>query len=117
MPDPYTMGVVAGGELRASNAVPGSCYGYITHAPTMQVTYNGGRSLFFYTNGSTDTTLAIRDAQGNWRCSDDELGTDAGLGYRNATRGTYDVWVGSYSSSRGNTQLMVSEISMGHGAN
>lgn len=56
----------------------------------------------------------VNGPDGQWYCSDDEIGTDAGLEFNNATQGVYDIYVGTYSQGDRQTTLMISEIEMGY---
>ena len=114
LPDPWQRNLTAGGTIRAANAVSSTCRGYITNAPSFQMSYNGSGPLYIYTEGSTDTTLVVNGPDGRWHCNDDEIGTDAGLAFHSGVSGVYDIYVGTYGSSRANTTLRVSEISMGY---
>jgi len=115
LPDPEQIHLEAGGSIRAAEAVSGECRGYIGYAPTVQLTYNGSGTLHIYTHGSADTTLVINGPDGRWFCDDDgSAGTDAGLSFTAGTRGVYDIFVGTYGSSRANTTLRISEIRLGY---
>lgn len=114
LPDPYRIPLTAGGPLRASENISSDCRGYVTGAPSVQMTYNGYGTVHIYTEGSADTTLAINAPDGRWFCSDDALGTDAGLSFNSGTNGTYDIYVGTYGSSQASTTLMISEIQLGY---
>ena len=114
LPDPYRIPLTAGGPLRAAENVSSDCRGYITQAPSVQLTYNGSLTLHIYTEGSADTTLVINGPDGQWFCSDDALGTDAGLSFNGGMTGTYDIYVGTYGASQASTTLMVSEIELGY---
>lgn len=119
LPDPYDRSVTAGGAVSISDAVgdraSGTCRGYTTNEPTLQLTYNGGSDLHIYTFGDADTTLAINSPNGSWHCSDDEVGTDAGISFFGGQSGVYDIYVGTYSRGDRSTQLRISEIRMGYG--
>ncbi len=114
LPDPHRVPLTAGGPLRAADAVSSDCRGYITSAPSVELNYNGYSNLHIYTEGSADTTLAINGPDGSWFCSDDALGTDAGLTFTSGQNGVYDIYVGTYGSSQANTTLMISEIQLGY---
>jgi len=118
LPDPYQLRLTAGGPISTNDAIDdavGSCRGYITNAPSVELDYNGYGDLYIYTYGDADTTLAINGPDGTWYCNDDEIGSDAGIAFRNSTSGVYDIYVGTYSSGRQQTTLRISEIAMGHG--
>ena len=114
LPDPEQIRLQAGGNIRAADAISSSCRGYIEYAPTVQLTYNGSGQLHIYTDGNADTTLAINAPDGSWHCADDTLGTDAGISFTSGTRGVYDIYVGTYGSSRADTTLRISEIRLGY---
>ncbi len=117
LPDPYQLRLTAGGSVSVNDALEygtGSCRGYVTREPSVELDYTGYGSLYIYTDGDADTTLAINGPDGQWYCSDDEIGTDAGLEFNNATRGVYDIYVGTYSRGDRQTTLMISEIEMGY---
>jgi hypothetical protein len=118
LPDPYERSVTAGGSVSISDAVggqaSGTCRGYTTAEPTLQLSYNGSSNLFIYTHGDADTTLAINGPDGRWHCSDDEIGTDAGIGFYGGQSGVYDIYVGTYSRGDRQTLLRISEIEMGY---
>ena len=117
LPDPWQVNVMAGGRVDIDDMIgdraTGTCRGTTTRAPTLQLNYDGVSSLYIYTSGNPDTTLAINGPNGQWYCSDDAVGTDAGLSF-NGQSGIYDIYVGIYSGSPQQTTLRVSEIAMGH---
>lgn len=113
LPDPWRRSVTAGGPLSASSAIASDCRGYVSSNPTVEVNYNGSGNLYIYTSGSADTVLAINRPDGSWVCDDDgAAGTNAGLSFGGNSGGIYDVYVGTYGSSRTQTTLNVSEISL-----
>jgi len=119
LPDPYERALTAGGSVSISDAVggqaSGTCRGYTTAEPSLQLSYNGRSDLHIYTHGSADTTLAINGPDGRWSCSDDEVGTDAGISFYGGQSGVYDIYVGTYSRGDQRTLLRISEIEMGYG--
>lgn len=116
LPDPYQLRLTAGGTVAVSDAFDfdSGCRGYVTREPSVELDYNGYGPLFIYTDGDADTTLVINGPDGQWYCSDDEIGTDAGIEFNNATMGVYDIYVGTYSQGDRQTTLMISEIEMGY---
>jgi len=117
LPDPYQLRLTAGGPISADDAIDnanGSCRGYITAEPSVELDYNGSSDLYIYTDGDADTTLVINGPDGSWHCNDDAVGTDAGLSFTARTRGIYDIYVGTYSRGERPTTLRISEIQMGH---
>lgn len=116
-PNPYQVGVRAGGQTDARALNLGSnCVGYIaTSQPDFRLNYRANSSndspLNFTVQSSVDTTLLINDPNGNWYCDDDSAG---GLNPRvvlNAPRsGQYNVWVGVYNSTTTvNSQLRIAQ--------
>lgn len=100
MPDPYILTLTAGGGTAASLAYPG-CSGYIGNAPDVDLNYAAGSSqLSIYVQSAADTTLAIYDADGNWHCSDDfdggNAGVNPGVTLTNPSSGNYKIWIGTY---------------------
>lgn len=109
-PDPHAVTMVAGGSIDASRLGNG-CVGKISNAPDYQVTYTaGGLPLVFRTRSGEDTTLVINGPNGSWRCDDDSYGDgDAEVRFNNPQSGVYDVWVGTYGSTPGRAQLLITE--------
>lgn len=117
VPDPFSVGVTAGGPASADTAGSG-CYGYTTSAPTFSVNYTSGSfpTLRFYFTGSGDTTLIINTPGGNYVCVDDSFGTlNPTIDFNSPSSGRYDVWVASYAqgTSIGGT-LFVTENTSNH---
>ena len=99
VPDPFTVGVTAGGPASAASA-GGGCYGYTTSAPTFSVNYTSGAfpTLRFYFIGSGDTTMIINTPGGNYVCVDDSFGTlNPAIDFNSPSSGRYDVWVAAYA--------------------
>ncbi len=117
VPDPFTVGVTAGGPASAASA-GGGCYGYTTSAPTFSVNYTSGAfpTLRFYFIGSGDTTMIINTPGGNFVCVDDSFGTlNPTIDFNSPSSGRYDVWVAAYAQggSAGGT-LYVTENTGNH---
>lgn len=96
-----TIPVRSGGDLNASEMSLGrGCLGSTTATPDAIIHWNGGSSadLRFAVQANGDTTLIINSADGTWHCNDDTHGLNPEVLIRNAPRGQYDVWVGSYSN-------------------
>ncbi|MFN3558839.1 MAG: peptidase S1 [Brevundimonas sp.] len=109
-PDPYSVDVVAGGSIDASQ-LGGSCVGKISTAPDFQLTYTaGGLPLAFRTRSGEDTTLVINGPDGGWHCDDDSWGDgDAQVIFRDAQSGVYDVWIGTYGDNPASGALIITE--------
>jgi large exoprotein involved in heme utilization and adhesion len=113
-PDPHTHAITAGGTINAST-VGSQCTGTIARAPDYRVNWTAGSGslpLMFSVDSSSDTTLVINDAQGNWICDDD--GGNQGLNplvtIQHPPSGQYDVWVGTFGGGTAASQLYVSEL-------
>jgi hypothetical protein len=110
-PDPYTVNVTSGGA-RNAQAMSSSCRGWIADAPDFSINYTAGAytQLTIGAVSSSDTTLVINDARGNWYCDDDSgNGLNPLVNLGNLATGRYDIWVGSYS--QGNNAASVLSIS------
>jgi hypothetical protein len=108
-PDPHQVSLTAGGDLDLS--VDDCSYGYVSQAPSYEVTYNGSGStdLHFYVRADDDTTLLINTPNGSWVCDDDSLGdSNPQLTITDASSGVYDIWVGTYSGQRASATLYIS---------
>jgi len=112
-PDPFTVRVTAGGSIDAygDTPLPAACVGKISNAPDVEITYSaGGLPLVFRTRSSSDTTLIINGPDGSWYCDDDSWGDgDAQVWFSRPTSGTYDVWIGKFSSGTASATLLVTE--------
>ena len=103
VPDPWIVTVLGGGPLRASDLDLGDgCLGNIAPMPdvTLEWTEDATTPVRVFFVSADDTTLVIRDPEGNYLCNDDS-------GLRGATaldpaiqlspvEGTYSIWVGTY---------------------
>lgn len=103
LPDPYTINVMAGGPLSASDGGAGGemtyCAGMVTQAPTAQLQWTGEDGpLSLFVTSDVDTTLVVNMPDGSWMCDDDGgEGFDAALSIEAAPSGVYDIWVGRFS--------------------
>jgi hypothetical protein len=109
-----TSPVTAGGTTDVDNVsnIPGNCTGYINGtAPTHRLEVGAGlAALRVASCADSDTTLVINDGSGTWHCNDDEEGSNPVVSVNGPTAGTWDVWVGTYSSGGGSAAtLRVSE--------
>lgn len=91
----------------ASESGREDCYGYFEpSAPDAAVEWRGG-ALRLTVRSSTDATLAVVDPQGVWHCNDDGEGLAPVIELPDAARGTYTVWVGSFSEGGGGAATLV----------
>jgi len=112
-PDPFTVNVVSGGQIDAAAAISGSCRGWISNAPDVELTYSAGSlPLIISVSSSVDTTLVINGPDGRWYCDDDggTQGLNPSLRWGSPPSGTYDIWVGSYRRENANATLSISEL-------
>jgi hypothetical protein len=123
LPDPFEVAVDAGGPLDADQGLgdtvvaEGYCSGYVTRAPSYELTYEaGGFPLYISAESDRDTTLVVNAPDGAWYCNDDFEGLDPGLEFAEPQSGVYDIYVGTFGS--GGTDpatLRISELSAGSG--
>jgi|GEM_PF-158372 hypothetical protein len=120
-PDPYSVNLTSGGSVSIASALGGSCRGYATSAPDFRISYTAGsfNMLSFYVTSEGDTTLVVLDADGDWYCDDDSgEGLNGQINIANPSSGTYDIWVGSFSStSFVSATLNISELNSSGGNN
>lgn len=103
LPDPFTVNMISGGSVSISSFLTGAeCRGYATSAPDYRIRLSGSSSFIrFFFVGNGDTTLVVNSASGNWYCDDDSFGTlNPSIDLNSPSNGTYDIWVGSFSSGR-----------------
>jgi hypothetical protein len=101
VPDPFTVGVTAGGGVNVSY-LGGGCTGFATSAPSFSVNYTQGAfpTLRFFFVGSGDTTMVINTPSANFVCVDDSFGTlNPTIDFNSPASGRYDVWVGTFAGS------------------
>lgn len=106
-------GVRAGGPDRV--AVTGSgCSGFITsNTPTAAIRADASGPFSIWATSPTDLTLVVADPDGQWHCSDDARGTDPAVTFARPKRGTYLVWVGTFSAAAAGAQA---QLRVGPGA-
>lgn len=91
--------LVAGGSFEAYTRFGDACNGFIAQAPDFNTqVIDGGVSVEFTVRSAEDTTLVVRGPDGAVYCDDDSAGDlNPLLLLENATPGTYDVWLGTFS--------------------
>ena len=111
-PDPREVTVDAGGN-RDARVIHATCSGMIDFArPDVTLAYAQGTGQFPLYLGAVsqaDTTIVIRDPQGNWHCNDDYEGLNPGVVFQRPLFGSYSIWIGTLD--RGPTQPAVVRIS------
>ncbi len=115
-PDPHVVYLQAGGDRDASS-LSSNCWGTIADAPDYNITWSAvpsnGWPLIFGARSDADTTIAVRLPDGSYVCDDDGGGyPHPRVELDNPQSGTYNIWVGTYSSSAGypNAALYISEV-------
>ena len=125
LPDPWIFTAIAGGLVDSTTLDLGpDCRGFINDRPDINmewVTDSSGPVRIFFISDE-DTTLIIRDPEGNFICNDDnDFGTPAdgspinllspGVEIETPIEGTYNIWVGTFRDrSIGAGYLMVTEF-------
>ena len=119
-PDPYSVAIVAGGEIDASDALGvdvrgNACLGTIANAPDYRLQYSAGSfPLFFSVMSSGDTTLVINAPDGSWYRDDDSAGfPNPMIAFTKPTSGQYDIWVGAFAGGNPDATLYISEVAVG----
>lgn len=92
------------GGLGRMNASPHLILNYDAQSGgnTLQFTMNDGNSGY-----TCDTTLLIRDPNGQWRFNDDLSGYNAGIRIASAISGHYAVFIGTYGNSMCSAALTI----------
>lgn len=112
-PDPRVISLRAGGSVAASNIASG-CAGYVSRSPDVELIYTAGSlPLIISNSASTDTTLVVYGPDGQWYCDDDSgvNGLNPSVRFNRPMGGTYDIWVGTYSSGASQqSRLHISEV-------
>ena len=112
-PDPQVVSMRAGGSVSARN-VADNCRGFIARSPDLELSYSAGSlPLVISVDSGSDTTLVVNGPDGRWYCDDDggNNGSNPALRWNNPGSGTYDIWVGTYSSGVSQpSSLNISEI-------
>ena len=112
-PDPQRISMRAGGSIDAQN-IASHCRGFVTRAPDLELSYSAGSlPLILSVESSSDTTLVVNSPDGLWYCDDDggNGSLNPALHIENPASGTYDIWVGTYSSGTSQpARLDISEL-------
>lgn len=99
---PQSVTVLAGGWINAAALdTNAECVGFIADAPDVSLTLSGVvqnlEIAFTSEKDADDTTMVIRDSDGNFICDDDSgEGLAPLVVLDNAAAGEYDIWVGTY---------------------
>jgi hypothetical protein len=112
--DPRVLEVQAGGDIDAVRQTNGQCAGFISEAPDAWVNYSASDAyeLYFSMQSDNDTTLVIKDPDGDWVCDDDSAGfLNPGIRIRRPQSGRYAVWAGRFNDGPTSpAELYVSEL-------
>ncbi|PWE18429.1 hypothetical protein DDZ18_02145 [Marinicauda salina] len=120
-PDPHTMDVRGGGAIQAGQATDGQvvaegyCTGYVSRAPTAELTFEAGEMpLFISATTDGDGTLLVNAPDGAWWCNDDQQGLNPGLRFDDPQSGVYDIYLGNLRGEEELPgQLHISELGYG----
>jgi hypothetical protein len=121
VPDPVVVNVEAGGRVDANVATnegvtaTGYCTGYISRAPSVELTYDAGAlPLYLAARGDDDLTLVVNGPDGAWHCDDDSGGDlNPEIMFESPQSGVYDIYVGTFSEdvfAVSNAELFISEL-------
>lgn len=119
VPDPVNIQIAAGGDIDvATTSIGDMCWGYTTSAPDYELVYTAGSTFDLYLSATSDqdTVMIVNAPDGTWHCNDDGAeGLNPGLMFDAPQTGTYDIWVGTYSSGAGTppATLHISELGYG----
>jgi len=120
-PDPVIVPVEAGGRVDANIATnegviaSGYCTGYISRAPSVELTYEAGAlPLYLAARGEEDLTLVVNSPDGAWHCDDDSGGDlNPEIMFESPQTGVYDIFVGTFSDETygsSDAELFISEL-------
>ena len=119
VPDPWIETVLAGGSINAATIEGGDgCLGNIAAVPDVNIEWlePGTSPIRVFFVSDDDTTLVIRDPEGNFFCNDDSgLAVDRPLDpviqLDEPIVGTYNIWVGTYLQDElADGYLMITEF-------
>ena len=111
--DPQTARGQAGGTVMSNTLDPSCSAGRVPTAPQHSVTLTQDfANLRIMVNSQHDTTLAIREPDGTYRCNDDGQGTGLDPLNRGGVRaaGTYQVYVGTFTGNAEPCVIGFSEV-------
>jgi|SRR5690554_799928 len=111
-PDPVHVSVAAGGRVNARELGfhPG-CSGFFNpEAPHIKLHYLASSiAMQVYVSSAADTTLIIRDPNGQWFCDDDSLAKNPAVRFATPKSGVYSIWVGAFGGGRPQAEVFVTE--------
>ena len=124
-PDPYIVGMVAGGTVDVYSELGGDCLGYVASAPDVNLYYGESdfdpallRIYFIADDSMNDPTLVINDPNGRWVCMDDAVDYDSWspmVDFESPEAGWYTIWVGTYSEGETYSgTLYITEVAENH---
>ncbi|MEQ8674900.1 MAG: hypothetical protein RLP44_28365 [Aggregatilineales bacterium] len=102
-PDPWIVTVLAGGPVNMANEAAEGCFGGVAAVPDVNIEWleesTGAVRVFFMS--LADTTIIIRDPEGNFLCNDDSgisgaNPLDPAVLINAPMVGTYNIWIGTY---------------------
>lgn len=100
LPDPNWVGLLAGGDLRATHsdqATGEPCTGHFADPPDFRLVYTAGEfPLTIYAWSEADTVLLVNTPDAQWHCNDDREGLNPALTFETPQSGQYDIWIGTF---------------------
>ncbi|MBC7812413.1 MAG: DUF3105 domain-containing protein [Burkholderiales bacterium] len=99
--DPYIVSMQSGGDVDVSalNLDNPECGGYVLSLPDFRLDWvEAPASLRIFFTSEGDTTLIVRDPNGQFLCNNDFDGVNPTVEIDMMTAGPYAIWVGSQSS-------------------
>lgn len=119
-PDPFTLDVIAGGDIDTSTLNLGDqCVGRATAQPDVRLNWSGSSQLlrifFQAANANGDTALLVNDPQGNWYCNDDSGSGNLNpvVDLENPVEGQYDIWIASGGADTEGTLEITEQANVG----
>ncbi len=112
LPDPYSVGVRAGGDLYLTHFLGCQPGGWFANSPDFRIHFQAGNApLSIYVRAPGDTMLLVNAPDGRWSCNDDFQGFNPALVFNPPLSGRYEIWVGTYDRTRvRNAVIYISEL-------
>ncbi len=110
----HELTIQAGGFVNGAD-FGASCTGFVADAPDYVVSYAGDLALRVTATSEADTTIAVGLPNGDIICNDDFEGLNPGVIGPEGLRGSFPIWVGTYSPIENDfypdARLVVEEVS------
>ena len=115
-PDPYTVSVLGGGPIDATDVNADCNGGYIAQRASFTLRYTANTTeypnLYIGATSDADTTIVVRTPNGQWVCNDDSNSLNPMVTIEQPRNGRYQIWVGRFGTENENAQatLYISEV-------